>query len=313
MADEEAQLHKLIELLRDNQTLPLDGLAVPTATLVALGLEVSGNHVSWPSGCDPLSATTIRAGLQPTELQSRTRVTVLPVVGSTNDWLRAQTDTGIADQVVTAECQVAGKGRLGRAWSTPVGGSIAVSLGLQLDCGAEALGGLSLVVGLAVLEALDSDGTSGLALKWPNDVLVGARKLGGILIEIVRTGASGTELIVGIGLNYRLTESVDAGIDKAVTDLHSQQLRGSRNQLIAAVVSAVTEFAQVFGTSGFEPFKEAFNAVHSFHGRNCQILEGARRTATGRVEGVDNNGRLLLRSGDQIDAYHAGEVSLREH
>lgn len=307
------QLSQIVRQLADQRVLSLDELAVPAGTLASLGLESEGNQLSWPSGCDPLSAASLQKRLTASVAAPSVHIDVLPVASSTNDWLRNQAQAGVAGHVVTAECQVAGKGRLGRAWSTPVGGSIAVSIGARLHRPAEALGGLSLVVGLAVLDAVDGDGSFGLALKWPNDVQVADRKLGGILIEIVRTDSLASELIIGIGLNYQLTAGTSDDIDKPVIDLKTLQVERSRNDLLATVIERVYEFVAAFELSGFARFREAFNAVHRYHGRSCRILQGATQTAVGEVAGVDDDGRLLLQTASGIESINAGEVSLREH
>src|SRR5690606_6260917 len=118
--------------------------------------------------------------------------------------------------VCLAELQIAGRGRRGRDWFSPFGANLALTIGKRIDRPAAALGGASLVVGLAVLDALEQLGVPELALKWPNDVLLRGAKLGGILIEL--SARPQTELVVGIGLNVALPPRIRAELPQEVTD-----------------------------------------------------------------------------------------------
>ena len=129
--DEQAVLGQLITRLREQGSVPANTVTLSPGLLNALGIDVSEQAVRWPPGCDPLSASVILSELQARGFRDLVSLDVLPVVGSTNDWLRSQAVNGLSRRVVTAECQLAGKGRLGRQWSTPVGGSIALSLGVR--------------------------------------------------------------------------------------------------------------------------------------------------------------------------------------
>lgn len=311
-ADEAQSLAQIIEALTAGQPVALEHCRVPEQRLAELGFSMADGQVRWPSDTPPLSPAAIAAHGDNNSLRT-TPITVLPVVGSTNDWLRSAVSAG-ADvrQAVTTECQIAGKGRLGRSWATPVGGSIALSLGMRLQRTAPQLGGLSLVIGLAVVDALDPDGVLGLGLKWPNDVLADGRKLGGILIEILTAASDQTELMIGIGINHRLPRAVVDTIDKAVIDLQSLGQRTPRNALIAAIMDRVDVFVTEFEQSGFAPFADAFRAAHQYHGREARVL-GADSTVEGVVQGVDTQGRLLLATANGVRHFNAGEVSLREH
>ena len=99
-----------------------------------------------------------------------------------------------------AEIQSAGRGRRGRAWRMPLGGGVALSSLRRFDVGMAALSGLSLVAGLAAIRAIEDLGVDGVALKWPNDLVVDGRKLGGILVELGGDALGPCHAIVGIGL-----------------------------------------------------------------------------------------------------------------
>src|SRR5690606_6599169 len=117
-----------------------------------------------------------------------------------------------------AEVQSAGRGRRGRAWRTPLGGGLALSLLKRFDDGMGALGGLSLVAGVAAVRALADCGIAGVGLKWPNDLYAQGRKLGGILVELGGDATGPCHAVIGIGLNLRI-DAETASIDQPWIDL----------------------------------------------------------------------------------------------
>jgi BirA family biotin operon repressor/biotin-[acetyl-CoA-carboxylase] ligase len=180
---------------------------------------------------------------------------------------------------------------------------------MRLPMPPDELGGLSLCVGLAVADALQSVGVDGAALKWPNDVLVDGRKIAGILVEIHRAGAQ-TEVIMGIGINFRLAEAARQAIDQPVIDLDELGGGFSRNELAGRLISSLVDFSDGFAVSGFAPMRQAFDRLHWFHDRSCTLLIGEQRIV-GRVRGVTDSGELALEIDGQVKTYNAGEVSLR--
>ena len=126
-----------------------------------------------------LDGRAILAAL-PEPLRSQVDLQVRHSTGSTNDDVRQTGATGALWPVCMADHQTAGRGRRGRPWLSVPGSSVALSVLWRTQRDASALGGLSLVVGLAVVAALEKEGGRSLQLKWPNDVLAAGRKLGGM-------------------------------------------------------------------------------------------------------------------------------------
>lgn len=278
--------------------------------LAGFGLALEGNRVVPEAGHDPLDAARIRAALSPAAGVWLQALEVHPVIGSTNLRLmeRARTES-VRGHVCMAELQLQGRGRRGRSWASPFGAQLALSLGLAVNVVPARLGGISLVVGLAVLDALEACGARGLSLKWPNDLLLGEGKLGGILIELAQ--AADRVLIVGIGLNVALPDHVRASLPVPVADVRAAGVRAPRSELAAGVLSRVVEFVADFERRGFEPFRAAFDARHQYHAQPCQVLVGDARV-DGIVAGVSAGGGLLLETADGRREFHAGEVSLRQ-
>lgn len=277
------------------------------------GLEIHEGRVVPVGPWDPLSTAVIRRELTPASRDWLKELAVHPVIGSTNAHLMSRAAAGsVAGCVSLAELQTSGRGRRGRSWSSPFGANLAMSLGVALNRGPAELGGVSLVVGLAVLNALEELGVGSLALKWPNDVLLGGNKLGGILIEVARhvAGRQASELVIGIGMNIHLSEAVRAALPEGVADLAAAGGSVPRSVLAGRVLSSVVAFVSGFDERGFEPFRQPFDLRHHFHGESCRILQG-ETTVTGTVAGVSATGGLLLDTGAGRQEFHGGEVSLR--
>jgi len=280
--------------------------------LARYGLSVRGDQVVPVAPFDPLNAAEIRAALSPGTLRWLLDLRVLPVIGSTNvELMRLAQQRSVSGSVWLAEVQLQGRGRRGRSWFSPFGGNVAVSVGLAVARSAAMLGGASLVVGLAVVDALEQLGVPNLSLKWPNDVLLDGSKLGGILIEMNTMRATGVELVVGIGLNVTLSPQLRANLEHQVADLTGVGPVPGRNVIAARIVSSVLEFLGHFENRGFAPFVEPFDARHYFHRQEVVVLQGETRTL-GRVTGVSTEGGLMVETSGGMQEFHGGEVSLRQ-
>jgi BirA family biotin operon repressor/biotin-[acetyl-CoA-carboxylase] ligase len=308
--DMAALLLPVMQQLVQAGSVPRDRWPAAAPAPERFGLVGAESLVRLPDDIQLLDRQSIMAALSRRAAGWIRELQIHPVIGSTNtELMTLAARASVEGRVRLAELQVAGRGRRGRSWHSPFAANLAASLGFTARLPVAQLGGLSLVVGLAVLDGLEARGIDGLSLKWPNDVLLAGGKLGGILIEIANT-PRGFEIVVGIGLNFRIPRIVRAELDQAVATLLDADPRADRNLLAAAVISSVQEFVDEFQQLGFGPFREAFDARHAYHRRFCQIVRGTDVTM-GRVEGVDGEGALLLRTDAGLHPYHGGEVSLR--
>ncbi len=274
------------------------------------GLTVRDGWVIPAGEYDPLVPEEIRGALSHRALAWLRRLDVYPVIGSTNAELMGRAQQQDVDGTVCiAEIQLAGRGRRGRGWFSPFGSNLALSLAMEMERPPSGLGGVSLVVGLAVVDALEQLHLPALSLKWPNDVLLDGAKLAGILIEMVHGGR--IVLVVGVGVNVTLPPSIRAALPQEVADLSSVSPRPSRSALAGKLVSAIVEFVGEFRRLGFAPFKTAFEARHHYQGRDCRVLVGDS-TVTGTVAGVTDGGELILDTAVGRRTFSAGEVSLRQ-
>ena len=189
----------------------------------------------------PLRAEAV-AALMPPEARRWFDLSVVESTASTNADLLRDAERLPSGTVLAAENQTAGRGRRGRAWIAPPGGSLAFSVLWKFDGSVAALSGLSLAVGVAVARALDTQSAEGVRLKWPNDLLAQHegvwRKLGGILIDVSGAPAGTVAAVIGIGLNLKLGDAALA-IDQPVTDLHALNCHATRDALLADRKSVV--------------------------------------------------------------------------
>ena len=251
--------------------------------------------------------------LDPTQLSSShpdLDISYFRLIDSTNSQLvsRGSAST-IANHLYLTEFQYGGRGRRGRNWNSPFARNLAMSLGFGTRRSLPELGGLSLVVGLALADALESLGTQGVRLKWPNDVLVQAEKLSGILIELVQRDTD-VEVVIGVGVNVQLTDEEIERIGQPVTDLRRHGVTESRTELVNCLIMRVKAYLELFEAEGFAPFVSAFNDLHLFHGETCSIIHGSN-TVTGVVIGVGEQGELIMQTNTGEQRFHGGEVSLR--
>lgn len=211
--------------------------------------------------------------------------------------------------LVVAERQTAGRGRRGRTWVSPFGENIYYSLVLRIEGGMRQLEGLSLLTGLAVLKTLREAGVQGAGLKWPNDVLVGQRKIAGILLELVGDPADVCHVVIGIGINVNMRTAHE--VDQSWTSLRLET--GSlfdRNAVVGNLTRNIEDYLSVHQVTGFEPFRSEWESNHLWQGRAVTLSAGVQ-AIEGIVLGIDSQGALKLRVGDEEKLFSGGELSLR--
>jgi BirA family transcriptional regulator, biotin operon repressor / biotin---[acetyl-CoA-carboxylase] ligase len=267
---------------------------------------------------DLLDADAIVRGLPP---GARGGLAALEVVWSTDstnsELLRRATPAGGAT-VLLAERQSHGRGRRGRAWSSPLAANLYVSFARQFAGGLARLGGLSLVAGVAATEALHALGHVEVQLKWPNDLVVcgqGAggrvlRKLGGILVEGGGEHAGPVRAVIGVGINVRMPPA-GAGIDQPWTDLSA--LGGAavqRNLLATTLVAHMVPALEMFDRDGLAPFLPR-HAAHDALAGGPVAVHAPGGTLEGIACGIAADGALRVRIDGREATFHSGDVSVR--
>ncbi|KWU49883.1 bifunctional biotin--[acetyl-CoA-carboxylase] ligase/biotin operon repressor BirA [Pseudomonas palleroniana] len=231
-------------------------------------------------------------------------------VDSTNAEALRLVDAGSAAPfLVLAEQQTAGRGRRGRKWVSPYAQNLYYSLVLRIEGGLRQLEGLSLVVGLAVMQALREAGVQRAALKWPNDVLVEDKKIAGILLELVGDPADICHVVLGIGINVNMQKAAD--VDQQWTSV--QLATGSsvdRNHLVARLGLQLQGYLDRHKSLGFSALQEEWEQNHLWQGRAVSLIAGVNQI-DGVVLGIDRQGALRLSVDGVEKTYSGGELSLR--
>ncbi|HEY6095896.1 MAG TPA: biotin--[acetyl-CoA-carboxylase] ligase [Gallionellaceae bacterium] len=219
--------------------------------------------------------------------------------------------------VLAVEWQSGGRGRLGRSWHSGLGNALTFSLLWRFECGLSGLAGLSLAAGVALVRALRLCGVAGVQLKWPNDVLGSQGKLAGILIEAQGDMLGPSAVVIGVGLNVRLSAGELQRIGQPATSLlQMTDLPPERNTLLVAILRELANVLEEFSRKGFAGVHDEWERCHRYHRQRVQLLLPDGKTLTGTVSGVTPEGALQLEvSGadgrPQLQVFHAGEISLR--
>lgn len=285
-------------------------LSKRVAALTDLGLTVeSRTRVGYrlSQALERLDAERIRKTLSPLAAARLNAVSVVAMTDSTNTQLL--TAGGASDpQVLFAEFQSAGRGRRGREWVSPFGANLYLSLAWTFAGWPAQITALPLAVGVACARALPN--LPGLALKWPNDLWVKGRKLGGILIEQRGEAGADCRAVIGIGLNVAMQKSQARGVTQDWTSLHAEGRTVSRNHLAADLISRLVEALLAFEAKGFAPFAPEWLQHDATLGKKITVQQGVE-SLSGIGRGVDDDGALKLEVRGKLQRVLSGDVSLR--
>jgi BirA family biotin operon repressor/biotin-[acetyl-CoA-carboxylase] ligase len=234
-------------------------------------------------------------------------IKVVETTGSTNaDVTAAARDGEPEGLVVVAEQQTAGRGRLDRTWEAPPRSGLTFSALLRPAVGLSAWGLLPLLAGLAVVEALVSVGGVESTLKWPNDVMLGGRKLGGVLVEI-----AGGAAVVGVGINVSMRQE-ELPVETAVSLLLAEG-GTDRQPLLLETLRALARRYRAWYDAGGDPaaVMPAYRERCETIGAVVELLLPNRDIVRGRATDVDDAGRLVVCDGKTGEArpWTVGDVT----
>jgi BirA family biotin operon repressor/biotin-[acetyl-CoA-carboxylase] ligase len=247
-----------------------------------------------------------------TELPTFT-VEVLPRIDSTSSELMRRARDGLLEPVLlVAEEQTVGRGRMGKGWHSRAGQSLTFSLALPLA--PADWSGLSLAVGVSLAESLHPD----VRLKWPNDLWLQKRKLGGILVETAGSGEGAgapRTVVIGVGINIARPDTAvvqSLASPGAVPPMPPAGLAEVRvgvtaGETLARVAPALVRDVLGFGAVGFAPFLPRFGLRDALKGQAVRLSDGTE----GIADGVDPQGALRVLTAQGLRTVHSAEVSVR--
>ncbi|WP_293005628.1 biotin--[acetyl-CoA-carboxylase] ligase [Nitrosomonas sp.] len=238
------------------------------------------------------------------------------IVDSTNNYLlnqlKRKTLTKGTVPVVAAEFQTSGRGREGRIWQCGFGNGLMFSMCWRFYKRGSDLSGLSLVTGIAILRVLRAYSVQNINIKWPNDILCNNHKLAGILIEIRGEICGPSYAVIGIGINFNLSESIKPLIDQKVTDL-SEVTSGfiDRNRVFGELLLELHNVLKDFEYYGFAYFKKEWISYHSYEGCKVDLVFPNGLTITGIVDGIADDGAICLLTSGGKKSFNVGIISMR--
>ncbi len=280
--------------------------------LEPLGLSIHsvrgrGHRLEKP--LDLLDRERVLAGLDAQTSKRCSGLELKFALDSTSAYLGRSARGCTSGHVCLTEYQTAGRGRRGRHWVSPFGTNLYLSMLWRFQ-GTGRLGGLSLAVAVAVVEALEQVGAPRLELKWPNDVLYQGRKLAGILIEVAGEANGECQVIVGVGVNMGMPPAEGGMIDQPWADLTETGARLDRNHAAGTLIGNLLRGLERFEKYGLSPCLESWRERDSMYGQPVTVhfVDG---DLVGIGRGIDEAGQFLVEHGDGTERLNYGEVSIR--
>jgi len=278
-----------------------------------LGVEVfsvTGRGYRLPQPVTLLDEQAILSALG--EQRSLLQLEVHDHLPSTNSYLMQNLSTQKHATCVVANLQTNGRGRRGRSWQAGLGASLTFSLLWRFQCGASGLSGLSLAVGVALMRSLHQLGITDSQLKWPNDVLIKREKLAGILIELQGDMEGPSTAVIGMGINLNLPANIKQQIDQPVTDLASTSAESiDPNHLLGVLLKHLAKVLTEFEQGGFARLSDEWSKHHAYHNQTVRMIMPNGQETHGVVQGIAEDGSLLVTTADGLQRFISGEISLR--
>ena len=262
-----------------------------------------------------LDARLIRGSLSAEPSAKLDDLELFGSIVSTNTYLLSQPSPEAGRyRVAIADHQTSGRGRHHRRWISPPGAGLCFSLAYTFHEHPDQLPSLTLAIGLGVVYALQQLGIDGIRLKWPNDIVALDGKLGGILTEVQSRATAGVTIVTGVGLNLRLPDGAEIGIDsdwarRAVDVSEVTDTPPTREVIAAAIIESLHGVLRKFDALGFVGFAKDWDKHDWLRGRAVTV-ELPDKQLNGIAAGVDTDGALLVDTGNEKTRVVSGSVVL---
>lgn len=288
-------------------------LAEQLALIESMNLGVIKSHHSYQleSPLDLLDERVMRQSLSAAVSHINALEIALSCDSTNQVLIQRSRDFRIHGTALFAEQQTQGRGRLGRAWVSPFGHNIYLSLGWHFEGGARALQGLSLAVGVAVADAIKRCTSLDAQLKWPNDIYIDGKKCGGILIDMAGDPAGDTAVVIGVGLNVGMPVDQATEIDQPWCDIRAVAPQPvSRSELAGRLLGELVTLAMDYERTGFMPWRARWSERDYLLGKPVVIDSLVKLEGVGA--GINEEGALLVRTSAGLEAVFGGEATLRK-
>jgi len=256
-----------------------------------------------------LSQTSIQSAISPEVAIKLNEILLHDSVASTNDELWQRLSHGKSTPAAClSETQTAGRGRRGDLWHSPSAGNLYLSLFWPFPAETNT-NGLSIAIGISLINALKSRGINNLQLKWPNDILYKRQKLAGILVES-RYGKQ-LNTVIGIGLNFKLPTTTQNKIQQATTSLqHLCTDVPCRNKLAGKIIQTMIETLEQFQINGLHNFIPQWSDYDALADQAITLINGDEHFDA-IARGINKQGELRYQHDGEIHTLSNSHVSIR--
>ncbi len=256
---------------------------------------------------DLISEVAITADL-PTDFFAH-NICIYDEINSTN--IEAKNNAHLPDGTLfIAEHQTSGRGRLGREWSSEKGTGIFMSILLKPDIALEKVSQITLAAGIGVCRALSDSCEVDAKIKWPNDIVIGTKKVCGILTELSADMDGVNYVVVGIGINIHNTEFDSELCEKATSLFLETGLHYDRCELIKKIMYETEKYYKKLLSDGFASFSEEYRLLCANTGKDVLIIKDGTSVPAHCID-ISDTGDLVVKIGDTVHAVRSGEVSVR--
>ncbi len=308
LADGKAHSEKEISKLLGIPSLMVSTILKQIAN-ASINLEVINEGYRILGSLELLNASYIAKELGKAK-QLLSNIEVLTLVDSTNDYLLNKTKY-TDNYAVFAEQQTAGRGQFQRTWYSNFRKNIALSLLWQFSIPLNQLTGLTLLIGVAVIKALEEYGLKGTQLKWPNDIIHEGKKLAGILVESRSMEQKIKKMVIGIGLNLYNPLTASSINDHAITSIFSLQKKTPRrNQLAGLILKNLLLSLVDFEAKGLNFFMEDLQRLDSLSGKLI-IIKNQNNLLEGIGKGINLQGQLCVQINNKTYFFNNGEIRVK--
>jgi len=282
-----------------------------TYNLTVFAVKGKGYRLQQPLAL--LDKDEIKQRLSVNTVKQLTQLEIFFDIDSTNRYLNSKSLEGASSgYLVLAEQQTKGTGRRGKAWISPFGSNLYLSLLWRFQYGPAQLGCLSLFVAVAIIRALKKAGIEDAGVKWPNDIYWQNKKLAGILLEMRGESSGPSTVVIGVGVNINMSKnSIETNdIDQPWVDLESiTGKKIDRNHFTAIVIDMLFDVLNDVPDDQGKLFEE-WQQMDILKGKNIEVTF-ADKIISGKALGINHAGALrVLHAGKDVIC-HSGEVSIR--
>ena len=261
-----------------------------------------------------LNKTDILNNISAEHKDSLKELTIFEEIGSTNDETKKKLTEikNFNDSLaIFAEQQISGRGRNGKTWESPANVNIYLSFGWSSSLKVSDLEGLSLASGVVISSHLKPIIGESLKIKWPNDLFLSEKKTGGILVE-TSSNKKGTNIIIGVGLNVLMSDQEKNSIDQEWTSLRIHYGKDfDRNQIAGRMLESLLHLKNNFESKGFSHYRNKFEELNILKNKEC-LATFDNMSLKGLVEGITENGELILNENGKIHRLRYGDVSIKK-